>query len=276
MKTAAVIGYPIAHSLSPQIHGFWLKEKAINGRYEAKEVAPENLHDFLKNDALNLAGFNVTLPFKEQIFDYIEKTYGISHITPLAQKIGAVNTITVKDNQLWGDNSDAFGFWENIKEKVTDKSCALILGAGGASRAIIAALEEQGFKQIIVVNRNFERAQSLSQHFAISPHPWKDAGKLLAQSSLVVNCTSLGMRGKPPLALDLSPLPLHSLVTDIVYTPLYTPLLKQAQALGNPTQAGLGMLLHQARLGFANWFGQEAYVSEALTAHIERLLSCSS
>ncbi len=276
MKKAAVIGYPIAHSLSPKIHGFWLKEKAINGTYESLEIQPSNWHDFLENQALSLAGFNVTLPFKEDIFDYILQKYGKPHLTPLAQKIGAVNTVTVKNGKLWGDNSDAFGFWENIKEKAVDKSSALILGAGGASRAIIAALQQEGFQNITLVNRSLERAQNLAHEFSIQIYPWEDKESLLPQTSLLVNCTALGMTGKPELVMDLSTLSPKALVTDIVYTPLYTPLLKQAQNLGYSVQPGLGMLLHQARLGFFNWFGQEAQVSKELSTYIEGLLSCSS
>ncbi len=272
MKKAAVIGYPIKHSLSPNIHGFWLKKKSIDGSYEAIEVQPEQFKDFLKNTALYLKGFNVTLPFKELVFKYIHHHYGSSHISPLAQKIGAVNTVTVKKGMLWGDNSDAFGFWENIKHKISDKSAALILGAGGASRAVIAALQQEEFERIIVVNRTIERAQNLSGEFDIEAASWSDITKFLPSISLLVNCTSLGMISKPPLDIDLSNLPQQALVTDIVYTPLYTPLLKQAEAQGNPVQGGLGMLLHQARLGFENWFDEPAYVDDELTQYIESLL----
>lgn len=269
MKKAAVIGYPIRHSLSPKIHQFWLKEKSIKGTYEAIEVPPEKLDDFLKKEAFLLAGFNVTLPFKEQVFEHIEHNYGKAHISPLAQKIGAINTVTVKDGALWGDNSDAFGFWENIKPQALDKSLALILGAGGASRALIAALQEAGFAQIIMANRTIERAEVLAKEFSIKAILWEDISAFLPQASLLVNATSLGMVGKPPLNIDLSTLPPQALVTDIVYNPLYTPLLEQAEKQGHPTQAGLGMLLHQARLGFKNWFGEDVHVTDKLTASIE-------
>lgn len=275
MKKAAVIGYPIKHSLSPKIHQFWLKQKAIKGSYEALEIAPENLDDFLKTEAFELMGFNVTLPFKEHVFAHIAYHYGLSHISPLAQKIGAINTVTVKNGQLWGDNSDAFGFWENIKPKAFDKSLALILGAGGASRALIAALQEAGFERIVIANRTIERSQALAEEFSIKAISWQDIGLFLPQASLLVNATSLGMMGKPPLTLDLSSLAPQALVTDIVYNPLYTNLLKQAEKQGNPVQAGLGMLLHQARLGFKNWFGEDAYVDDALIIHMENMLKKS-
>ncbi len=272
MKKAAVIGYPIHHSLSPKIHGFWLKQKAIKGTYETIEVTPDAFENFLQKTAFSFNGFNVTLPFKEHVFKYIHQTYGSSHISPLAQKIGAVNTVTVKQGQLWGDNSDAFGFWENIKYKLSNNSTALVLGAGGASRAIIAALQEGGFKRIILVNRTLERAQKLGRDFSIEVALWDELPQFLPYTSMLVNCTSLGMVGKPDLNIDLSDLPPQALVTDIVYTPLYTSFLKQAQNQGNPVKSGLGMLLHQARLGFENWFGKPAFVDDALTEYIESLL----
>lgn len=264
MKHAAVIGWPIHHSLSPIIHNYWLKKYNISGSYEKIAVEPSELTSFLQHKALKLAGFNVTIPFKEEIFAYISEHYGIQNITPLAQKVGAVNSVEVRDGQLYGDNSDVFGFWANIEDQVHDKSLALILGAGGASRAIITALKMAEFKEIIIVNRTLERAKKLAHEFNCQASLFNEAPNLMAHSSLLVNCTSLGMIGHPPLNLDLSLLNPKALVTDIVYTPLHTELLKQAKIQGNPTQTGIGMLLHQARPSFQSWFKKAVDVDDTL------------
>lgn len=274
-KTKAfVTGYPIKHSRSPLIHGFWLREYGLQGSYQAVEVAPDRLAEFVQTlSAQAFSGGNVTIPHKEEVFKLCAK------LDDAAKAIGAVNTIWLEEGELCGSNTDAYGFAANLDALAPDwdkADTALILGAGGASRAIIHALKERGFKTIYIVNRTLTRAEELVRHFksddvAISAHEWSEADSLVQSVGLIVNTTSLGMSGHGEDAefpLDLTKAPRQALATDIVYVPLETGFLKKAKAAGLKTADGLGMLLHQAVPGFERWFGVRPEVTDALRAHI--------
>ena len=267
---AGVIGWPVSHSLSPRLHGFWLKELGIDGTYSALAVAPDGLENSLRSlPERGFAGVNLTLPHKEAA-----ATIGVT-MDSVASRIGAVNTVVVgADGSLAGSNTDGYGFIENLKsgapEWTADNKSAVVLGAGGAARAIIAALLDAGLKELRLVNRTLSRAESLKDDIGgtIIVVPWADRTKVLEGAGLLVNTTTLGMTDKKPLEIDLSPLPAKAVVTDIVYAPLTTLLLKDAAGRGNLTVDGLGMLLHQARPGFDQWFGAEPVVTDALRAHV--------
>ena len=267
---AGVIGWPIDHSLSPHLHGYWLKEYNINGVYEAFAVEPENLETHLRGLAdQGRRGTNVTLPHKEATLAIVDQA------DDQARKIGAVNTVVVQaDGTLYGSNSDGFGFLENVKDHQplwrADKGPAVVLGAGGAARAILIALQGAGAPEIRLLNRTKSRADDLAVELggSIKIGDWENRAEILAEAETLVNTTSLGMQGQSMLDIDLAQLPETALVTDIVYTPLETDLLKNAKARGNPTVDGLGMLLHQARPGFAAWFGVEPEVTDELRSHI--------
>jgi len=259
-KQAGVIGWPVSHSLSPKLHNYWLKEHHINGEYTAVATEPHEL--ISKINTLveqGWSGFNLTIPHKEAIIPLLHD------IDPTAKQIGAVNTVIIKDGKLIGCNTDAYGFWENIRESVTHKNKAVVLGAGGAARAVIEALLSAGFAHIILTNRTRERAEALQTfHEKVSVAEWEDRDTILKDADLLVNTTSLGMTGQPPLNIDLSLLPTSAVVTDIVYKPLITPLLEAAQARGNTIIDGLGMLLHQAVPAFEAWFGVRPQVTPEL------------
>jgi len=270
VKKAFVCGHPIAHSRSPTIHGYWLNKYGIAGSYEAIDVAPENAASFFATlKERGFVGGNVTIPHKEAAFGAAVRR------DEAAEKIGAVNTLWFEDGVLCGGNTDAAGFAANLDERApewTEAGAAVVLGAGGAARAVIQALKERGFTDIRVTNRTVARAFELADRFApgVTAHPaaTKD---LLGDAGLLVNTTALGMAGKPgadelPANPDL--LPRHAIVTDIVYVPLETPLLKAARASGLKAVDGLGMLLHQAAPGFARWFGRQPVVTEELRAMV--------
>ncbi len=268
-RLAGVMGWPVEHSLSPRLHGYWLEHHRIDGAYVPLAVGPEDLRMVLSAlPALGFRGVNLTLPHKEQALDHCDQA------DDLARRIGAVNTIVVHEGKLVGSNSDAVGFLENLKEGAADwradAAPAVVLGAGGASRAVVAALVDAGAPEVRVVNRTRERAEALAEALggAISVHGWDQRHAALADAGLLVNTTTLGMAGRPPLDLDLGGLPPDTLVTDIVYTPLMTPLLEAARVRGNPLVDGLGMLLHQARPGFEAWFGVRPSVTAALRAFV--------
>lgn len=270
-KLAGVIGCPVSHSLSPKLHGFWLKEYGIDGEYIAKEVAPEALGDFIRRlPESGWRGCNITLPHKEAALEILNSGSINAEVDNVAQEVGAVNTIVVKENgKLWATNTDVYGFTENIRSHITKKNKAVVLGAGGAAQAVWYSLLGLEFSEIIVANRTHAKVSKLKgKHYTI--HLWEDRSTVLKDADLLVNATSLGMTGKDPLDIDLSLLPKHALVTDIVYTPLMTELLKNAKARGNPVVDGLGMLLYQAVPGFAAWFGQTPEVTDALRHHILR------
>ena len=269
IKKAAVIGYPVKHSLSPRLHNYWLKKYNIKGEYTAIEVLPENLSEFIKSlDKNGFCGVNVTIPHKELVILMLDE------VEDMARTIGAVNTVIVKDGKLLGKNTDAYGFAENIKPYIIGKRKAVVLGAGGASKAVIFALQILGFKEIIITNRTKERAEELVLSYqrtlvsSLTIADWNDRHKILENVDLLVNTTSLGMIDKEPLGIDLSLLPKTALVTDIVYSPLITQLLAQAMERGNPTVDGLGMLLHQAVPAFEAWFGVKPEVTEDLRKYI--------
>ncbi len=267
---SAVIGWPVAHSLSPVLHGYWLKELGIDGTYEAIAVREEELGGFMTGlAAAGFAGLNVTVPHKRAVMAHLDS------LTALARRIGAVNTVVVDETgRLHGDNTDAYGFLENLKQGHpgfhAGRGPAVVLGAGGAARAVAVALLDDGAPSVILVNRTRERAEELARDLGggVSVADWRDRGQALEGAALLVNTTTLGMTGKPPLELSLEALPVDALVNDIVYAPLQTPLLEAAAARGNPVVDGLGMLLHQARPGFAAWFGVEPVVSDGLRRHV--------
>lgn len=265
MMKACVMGWPIAHSLSPALHGYWLKAHGIAGEYTRLAVQPEALPAALarlKTD--DWRGCNLTIPHKEAALAQLDR------IDAAARRIGAVNTVAVENGKLAGFNTDGFGFLENLRAAVPDFDVkagpAVVLGAGGAARAIVDALGAAGAPEIRLVNRSLDRARTLARSFggAIEPVPWERRAAALDGAALVVNATSLGMDKNPPLELDLARLPKAAVVNDIVYAPLETALLKAAKARGNPIVDGLGMLLHQGRPGFQLWFGVMPAVTPAL------------
>jgi len=262
---AGVIGYPIKHSKSPLIHNHWIKQYGLNGSYEAIEIAPENLEAGVQ-DLIDqgYAGFNVTIPHKQEIFKLCKS------VDETAKAIGAVNTVVIKNSELHGTNTDAFGFIENVHQSAFGVDFihrpAVVLGAGGAARAIVYGLIQAGARQIIITNRTADKAKDVAEINTdiIRVAPWERRAEMLRDAGLLVNTTSLGMKGQPPLEIDLSLLPEHAVVDDIVYVPLETDLLKQAKSRGNATVDGIGMLLHQARPGFKAWFGQDPEVDASL------------
>ncbi|PZQ49095.1 MAG: shikimate dehydrogenase [Micavibrio aeruginosavorus] len=262
---ACVIGSPIKQSKSPLIHNHWIAEHGLKGEYTAVEILPENLEqDVQRLIDSGYAGFNVTAPHKQEIFKLCES------VDDTARKIGAVNTVVVRDGKLHGTNTDAFGFIENVHRNTfgTDflHKPAVVLGAGGAARAVVYALIEAGAKKIIVLNRTKEKAEEIRKDYPLEIFvgDWAGRNALLDGAGLLVNTTALGMSGKDPLDIDLSSLPKEAVVSDIVYAPLMTDLLKQAESRGHQIVTGIGMLLHQARPAFEKWFGVLPEVSEAL------------
>lgn len=265
MKRVCVIGWPIKHSRSPLIHNYWIKQLGIDGHYDRLAVAPEDLNAFLNNMAdTGLVGCNVTVPHKEAVFDLV-------HVDDdFTNRLGAVNTVFVKDGSLNGTNTDGIGFLQNLKNGNPNWRAqagpATVLGAGGAARAVLAMLSDAGAPEIRISNRTPERAEELSAQFGprCVPVPWEDRCAALRDCALLVNTTSLGMTGAPSLQLDLGQLPVTATVNDIVYAPLKTGLLERAEQRGNPVVDGLGMLLHQAVPGFALWFGKTPKVTPEL------------
>ncbi len=266
---AGVIGWPIAHSLSPRLHGYWLDQQGIAGTYQALPVQPEKLAESLTEFVdQGYAGLNVTVPHKEAVMDSLDE------ISNAARRIGAVNTLVFEGGVMKGSNTDGFGFMENLKAGHAgfdaSRGPAVVLGAGGAARAVVAALTDAGAPEIRLLNRTRDRAEALAEDLSgpITTGDWDTRHEALDGAALLVNTTTLGMTGKPPLELMLDDLPQDALVNDIVYAPLQTGLLARATARGNPVVDGIGMLLHQARPGFAAWFGVEPQVTDDLRAHV--------
>ena len=264
---AAVLGYPVSHSLSPRLHGFWLHLYALKGSYEAIPVMPQDFPAFLHTlSPQGFCGVNLTVPHKETTCALVDT------LDATARRIGAVNLVTVDaQGRLHGRNTDAFGFTQNLLTSgYTPKGgAALVLGAGGAARAVIVALTDMGLTDIRIANRTVERVAKLAQEFStptckITTVDWTAAPTALQDIELLVNTTSLGMTGQPQLDFPLDTLPTAATVTDIVYAPLETNLLRRAKARGNKTIDGLGMLLHQARPAFAAFFGRDPEVTEEL------------
>lgn len=270
LMKAFVAGYPIKHSRSPLIHKYWLGQLGIAGDYEAVAVEVTDFASFIANLKSGESGYrggNITIPHKESAFLLADRC------DDLATELGAVNTLWLEDGILCATNSDGIGFVRNLDERSPGwDQCktAVVLGAGGASRAIIQSLRERGIANIHVVNRTAQRAIELADHFgsSIHGHALDALDEVSTGAGLFVNTTSLGMDGHPVPTLPLSKLTGDAVVTDIVYTPLVTPILEQAQRDGFRTVDGLGMLLHQAGTGFEKWFGQMPVVTEELRSLI--------
>jgi shikimate dehydrogenase len=267
-RAACLIGWPAAHSRSPLIHHYWLRALGIEGGYNIEAVPPEGFAEFvLRLSAHGFVGANVTLPHKE-------RALALSVPDARARAVGAANTLWYEGGELRSTNTDIEGFINNLEacakgwDKIDD---ALVLGAGGSSRAVVFGLVERGIKRVHLANRTIERARALADQFGatVQPIAWETIGEALPRAGLLVNTTSLGMHGQPALELDTRLLPSHALVADLVYVPLETPLLAAARARGLQTADGLGMLLHQAVRGFELWFGQRPEVTAELRALVE-------
>lgn len=267
-RKAFVCGHPISHSRSPMIHSHWLKAYGIEGAYTAIDVEPVRFEDFLNGlQGAGLAGGNVTIPHKEAAFRTVKRR------DEAAEAIGAVNTVWLEDGVLCGGNTDAYGFAANLDDRAPGwerSRSAVIVGAGGAARAVVQALKQRGLTDIRIVNRTVARATDLADRFgaSVSAHGQDSLRELCGDADLLVNTTSLGMAGDRELAADPAWLPDHAIVTDLVYVPLQTPLLAAAAARRLKTVDGLGMLLHQAVPGFERWFGRRPDVTAALRALI--------
>ncbi len=267
---AGIIGWPVEHSLSPRLHGFWLERHKIDGAYVALAVRPEDLFEVLRLlPRIGFRGANITVPHKEAALAAMDE------VEPLARSIGAVNTVVVRaDGSLEGRNTDAYGFLENLRQGAAHwhppHKPAAVIGAGGAARAICVALLDVGVPEIYLVNRTPERAERLAEELGdqVIAIRWENHAAALGDAALVVNATTLGMKGEPETLLDLKLLPKTAVVTDIVYTPLETPLLAAARKRGNPVVDGLGMLIHQARPGFEAWFGVRPEATDELRAFL--------
>lgn len=270
---AGVMGWPVAHSRSPAIHGHWIDHHGLNGSYVLLPVLPERLGDAVRGlRALGFAGCNLTIPHKVATLPLMD------HVDPLAARIGAINTVVVgKDGALSGYNTDAYGFTQSLLDAQpawrADAGPVTVLGAGGAARAILVALAERGAREIRLCNRSLDKAQALATEFGtpIRAIPWEQREESLDGAALLVNTTSLGMKGQEPLPLALDRLPKHALVCDIIYVPRETPLLAAARQRGNTTVNGLGMLLNQARPAFQHWFG----VMPEVTPELRRLIDAT-
>ncbi len=264
-RLAGVMGWPVAHSRSPRIHGYWLEEKGIDGAYLPLAVRPEALDAALAAlPALGFRGCNLTAPHKEAALARMDT------LSETARRIGAVNTVTVgNDGALHGDNTDGYGFISHLRQEAPGWEAGApvtVLGAGGAARAVVDALSAAGVSEIRLLNRSGERAAALARGAGetVRPLPWDQRDEALAGCGLLVNTTNLGQVGKPALNLALDRLPVDAVVYDLVYAPLETDLLNAARARGHVAVDGLGMLIHQARPGFAAWFGAEAEATAAL------------
>lgn len=265
---ACLIGWPAAHSRSPLIHNHWLRKLGIEGGYSIEAVPPERFAEFIERlSAHGFVGANVTIPHKE-------RALALSIPDERARAVGAANTLWYESGELRSTNTDIEGFVGNLDASAPGWATAgeaLVLGAGGSSRAVIFGLLERGIQRVHLANRTLERAQALADQFGsrVTPVSWSELGGVLPTAGLLVNTTSLGMHGQPPLDLDIAPLSPQAIVADLVYVPLETALLKAARARGLKTADGLGMLLHQAVRGFELWFGQRPEVTPELRALVE-------
>ncbi len=266
-RIAGVMGWPVAHSRSPRLHGYWLRHYGIDGAYLPFPVPPERFVTALRAlAALGIAGVNVTVPHKALALAAVDD------LEPLARRIGAVNTVTVgADGRLHGSNTDAPGFLAHLRASVPGWAAAgpaVVLGAGGAARAVVVALRDAGVAEVRIVNRTAKRAAGLATEMGGVAWPWAERELALGGARLLVNTTTLGMEGQPALDLGLERLDPAAIVYDLVYVPLETPLLAAARARGYRVVDGLGMLLHQARPGFKAWFGIDPEVSPELRAFV--------
>jgi len=268
------MGWPVAHSRSPVIHNHWIAHHGLQGAYVLLPVQPDQLGAALRAlPVLGFAGCNLTIPHKVAALALVDR------IDPLAQRIGAINTIVVeKDHSLSGRNTDAFGYIQSLRDAQpgwrADAGPATVVGAGGASRAVIVSLIDQGAREIRLTNRSWAKAHDLAQEFGGPVHavPWGDRHAALAGATLLVNTTNQGMHGEDALALRLDDLPVQALVSDIIYVPAETPLLAAARHRGNATVNGLGMLLNQARPAFEAWFGVLPNITPELLAEVQATL----
>ena len=267
-RAACLIGWPAAHSRSPLIHHYWLRKLGIAGGYNIEAVPPEGFAEFVLHLSTHgFVGANVTIPHKERALI-------LSKPDERASAVGAANTLWYEGDELRSTNTDIEGFINNLDvcapgwDTATE---ALVLGAGGAARAVVFGLIERGIKRVHLANRTVGRARALADQFGASVDPvsWDAIGDLLPRAGLLVNTTSLGMHGQPPLEVDVGLLPPHAVVADLVYVPLQTPLLSAARARGLKSADGLGMLLHQAVRGFELWFGQRPEVTSELRDLVE-------
>lgn len=270
LKRACVLGWPVSQSLSPKLHGWWLRKYGIAGAYTAMAIQPDNLRDALQLLAdRGFEGCNLTAPLKEIALSMMN-----AHDESCLMS-GAVNTVVIKDGKLRGYNSDGFGFVESLKAQYPrwDGANVAVIGAGGAARGVIASLKAAGARHFTLVNRTPEKAQKIVKAFTLDAEvlPWAQRNDALKDATLLVNCSTLGMVGHPPLDLDLAKLPAEAAVCDIVYRPLVTDLLGRAKTRGHPVVEGLGMLLHQGRLGFEHWFGRDPEVTPELYAYMGEL-----
>lgn len=268
-RLAGVMGFPVSHSLSPRLHNHWLQKYGIDGAYIPLPIRREDIRDaFSLLPRLGFKGWNVTVPHKETALTLVDDCDDI------AGSIGAVNTVIVReDGTLFGINTDATGFAKHLKQCVPDfgsrRDKALVLGAGGAARAVCRALIDDGMRRVVIANRTHTRAEEIALRIAgVEAVAWEYKEGELAEVDLLVNATTLGMEGYPPLKLSLENLSPQAVVADIVYRPLHTELLKQASARGCRTVTGLGMLIHQAVQGFTAWFG----IEPEITPDLETLL----
>lgn len=269
LRRACVMGHPVAHSRSPMIHNYWLRTLGIEGAYELKDLTAEAFPAFVTSFGANgYVGGNVTVPHKEAAFRLVARR------DAAAEAVGAVNTLWLEDGKLFGGNSDTHGFIANLDDRAPGwgaPGCrAVVLGAGGAARSAAYALRQRG-AEVHLVNRSLPRAEQLAARFGpgVHAHGFDAVAKLLGAADLLVNCTSLGLAGKPPLEIDLAPLKRSAVVYDVVYVPLETGLLAAARAHGHRTVDGLGMLLQQAGFGFRKWFGGNPKVTGELRAMLE-------
>jgi shikimate dehydrogenase len=268
-RAACLIGWPAAHSRSPLIHHYWLRSLGLEGGYNIEAIPPEGFAEFVLHLSTHgFVGANVTIPHKE-------RALALTRPDERARAVGAANTLWYEGGELCSTNTDIEGFINNLYACAPGWDAAtndaLVLGAGGSSRAVMFGLIGRGVKRVVLANRTLERARALADQFGAQVHPvsWEAIGEWLPRVDLLVNTTSLGMHGQPALEIDVGRLPAHAVVADLVYVPLQTPLLAAAQARGLKTADGLGMLLHQAVRGFELWFGQRPQVTPELRALIE-------
>lgn len=272
-RLAGVMGWPVSHSRSPRLHGYWLAKYGVDGAYVPLAVAPDHLPMALKAlPALGFRGVNLTVPHKETAAALVDE------VDDQARRVGAVNTVVVDGDRLLGRNTDAYGFAQNLLLRANrwrpDAGPAVVLGAGGAARAVVVALQDLGAPEIRVLNRSESRAHALAQTLGQGRSPpiramdWRDPTAAFAGAALLVNATTLGMANAPLPPLPLAALPEAATVADIVYTPLQTDLLRQAAERGLGVVDGLGMLIHQARPGFAAWFGVEPEADDGVRRYL--------
>ena len=271
-QLTGLIGYPVSHSLSPRIHAYWIAEHNLASDYKLFTTPPARLRQtMLHMRKKNTLGVNITVPHKQNVIEYLDS------VDEYAKKIGAVNTVINKDGKFVGSNTDAYGFITNLREGLTGKvdgditpylKNVVILGAGGATRAACVALKEAGAITITLVNRSNESAVTLASHFGVGSLPWEARSEALADATLLINTTSLGMQDYDTLEIDLAKLPKDAAVHDIVYAPLETELLKKAKKRGHKVVDGLGMLLYQAQAAFEKWHGVRPAVTKALRTHV--------